>query len=65
MIDKTAIIHPTAEIAEDAIIGPNVVIGENVKINYVIADKDCNIKSDVELSGAANYPVCISKGTKS
>ena len=32
MIDKTAIIHPTAEIAEDAIIGPNVVIGENVKI---------------------------------
>ena len=32
MIDKTAIIHPTAEIAEDAIIGPYVVIGENVKI---------------------------------
>ena len=32
MIDKTAIIHPTAEIADDAIIGPNVVIGENVKI---------------------------------
>lgn len=32
MIDKTAVVHPTAEIAEDAIIGPNVVIGENVKI---------------------------------
>jgi UDP-N-acetylglucosamine acyltransferase len=32
MIDKTAIIHPSAQIADDAIIGPNVVIGENVKI---------------------------------
>lgn len=32
MIDKTAVIHPSAEIAEDAIIGPYVVIGENVKI---------------------------------
>ena len=28
MIDKTAIIHPSAQIAEDAIIGPYVVIGE-------------------------------------
>ena len=34
MIDKTAIIHPTAQIAEDAIIGPYVVIGENVKIGH-------------------------------
>lgn len=32
MIDKTAVIHPSAQIAEDAIIGPNVVIGEDVKI---------------------------------
>lgn len=32
MIDKTAIIHPSAKIAEDAIIGPNVVIGENTII---------------------------------
>ncbi len=32
MIDKTAVIHPSAEIAEDAIIGPYVVIGEGVKI---------------------------------
>lgn len=32
MIDKTAIIHPSAQIADDAIIGPFVVIGENVKI---------------------------------
>lgn len=32
MIDKTAVIHPSAQIADDAIIGPYVVIGENVKI---------------------------------
>ncbi|MBR6301762.1 acyl-ACP--UDP-N-acetylglucosamine O-acyltransferase [bacterium] len=32
MIDKTAIIHPSAQIAPDAIIGPYVVIGEGVKI---------------------------------
>lgn len=32
MIDKTAVIHPSAQIAEDAIIGPYVIIGENVKI---------------------------------
>ena len=32
MIDKTAIIHPSAQIAEDTIIGPYVVIGEGVKI---------------------------------
>lgn len=32
MIDKTAVIHPSAQIAEDAVIGPYVVIGENVKI---------------------------------
>lgn len=32
MIDKTAVIHPSAQIAEDAYIGPYVVIGENVKI---------------------------------
>ena len=32
MIDKSAIIHPSAQIAEGVIIGPNVVIGENVKL---------------------------------
>ena len=32
MIDKTAVIHPSAQIADDAIVGPYVVIGENVKI---------------------------------
>ena len=32
MIDKTAVIHPSAQIAEDAYIGPNVVIGQDVKI---------------------------------
>lgn len=32
MIDKTAVVHPSAQIAEDAYIGPHVVIGEGVKI---------------------------------
>ena len=32
MIDKTAIIHPSAQIAEGVVIGPNVIIGENVKL---------------------------------
>ena len=34
MIDKTAVIHPSAKIADDAIIGPYVVIGENVTIGH-------------------------------
>ena len=33
MIDKTAIIHPSAQIAEGVFIGPNVIIGENVKLD--------------------------------
>lgn len=32
-IDKTAIIHKSAQIADDVIIGPNVIIGENVKLD--------------------------------
>lgn len=31
-IDKTAIIHPSAQIAQGVIIGPNVIVGENVKL---------------------------------
>jgi UDP-N-acetylglucosamine acyltransferase len=34
MIHQTAIVHPTAEIAEDAKIGPYSIIGENVTIGY-------------------------------
>jgi UDP-N-acetylglucosamine acyltransferase len=34
MIHHTAIVHPTAEIAEDAKIGPYSIIGENVTIGY-------------------------------
>lgn len=32
MIDNTAVIHSSADIAEDSMIGPHVVIGKNVKI---------------------------------
>lgn len=51
-------------VVKNSILMQDTVVGENVKMNYVISDKDCVIKSDVELSGAANYPVCLSKGTK-
>jgi UDP-N-acetylglucosamine acyltransferase len=54
MIDKTAIIHPSAEIAEDVIIGPNVVIGENVKI-----------ASGVEIKANSYLECCeIGEGTR-
>ena len=33
MIDKTAVIHPTAKIAQNVSIGPYVIIGENVEID--------------------------------
>lgn len=42
MIDKRAIIHETAEIANNVIIGPYAIIGEYVKIG-----EGCNISSHV------------------
>ncbi|MFA7658892.1 MAG: acyl-ACP--UDP-N-acetylglucosamine O-acyltransferase [Candidatus Gastranaerophilaceae bacterium] len=53
MIDKTAIIHKSAQIADDVIIGPNVIIGENVKI-----------KSGVKIIANAYLEFCeIGEGT--
>ena len=51
-------------VVKNSILMQDTVVDENAKINYIITDKDCSIKSDVEISGAANYPVCISKGTR-
>ncbi|WP_178668819.1 glucose-1-phosphate adenylyltransferase subunit GlgD [uncultured Eubacterium sp.] len=51
-------------VVKNSILMQDTVVGENVKINYIIADKDCSIKADVEFSGAASYPVCVSKGTR-
>lgn len=51
-------------VVKNAILMQDTVIGENARINYIIADKNVNIKSGVELSGAANYPVSLSKDTR-
>ena len=47
-----------------SILMQDTVIGENTKVNYIIADKNVNIKSGVELSGAENFPVSLSKDTR-
>ena len=53
MIDKTAIIHPSAQIAEGVFIGPNVIIGENVKL-----------ESGVKITASAYLEFCeIGEGT--
>ncbi len=51
-------------VVKNSILMQDTVIGENSKINCVIADKNVNIKSGVELSGAENYPVSLSKDTR-
>lgn len=51
-------------VVKNSILMQDTVVGSNSKINCVIADKDCAIKAGVELSGATNYPVSLSKGTR-
>ena len=51
-------------VIKNSILMQDSVIGEDSKINYIIADKNVNIKSGVELSGAENYPVSLSKDTR-
>ena len=51
-------------VVKNSILMQDTVVGEGSKINYIIADKNVNIKSGVELSGAANYPVSLSKDTR-
>ncbi|MBR7061298.1 MAG: glucose-1-phosphate adenylyltransferase subunit GlgD, partial [Eubacterium sp.] len=51
-------------VVKNSILMQDTVIGEDAKINYIIADKNVNIKSGVELSGAENYPVSLSKDTR-
>ena len=51
-------------VVKNSILMQDTVIGENTKVNYIIADKNVNIKSGVELSGAENYPVSLSKDTR-
>ena len=51
-------------VVKNSILMQDTVIGENTKASYIIADKNVNIKSGVELSGAANFPVSLSKDTR-
>jgi glucose-1-phosphate adenylyltransferase len=51
-------------VVKNSIIMQDSVIGAGAKINYIIADKNVSIKAGVELSGAPNYPVSLSKDTK-
>ena len=51
-------------VVKNSILMQDTVIGEGSKINYIIADKNVNIKSGVELSGAENFPVSLSKDTR-
>jgi glucose-1-phosphate adenylyltransferase len=51
-------------VVKNSILMQDTVIGQNTKINYIIADKKVNIKAGVELSGAANFPVTLSKDTR-
>lgn len=51
-------------VVKNSILMQEAFVGANSKINCIIADKDVSIKAGVELSGAPNYPVSLSKGTR-
>ena len=66
---ENSIIFKGTKIAKGAVIKNSIlmqdtVVGENAKVNCVITDKNVNIKGAVELSGAATFPVTLSKGTR-
>lgn len=51
-------------VVKNAILMQDTIVGENAKVNCVIADKNVNIKANVELSGASTFPITLTKGTK-
>ncbi len=66
---ENCIIFKGVKIEKDAVVKNSIlmqdtVIGEGTKVNCIIADKNVNIKSGVELSGAENFPVSLSKDTR-
>ncbi len=68
-IVENCILFKGVKIEEDAVIKNSIlmqdtIVGHDSKINCVIADKNCNIKPGVELSGAKNYPVSLAKDTR-
>lgn len=50
-------------VVKNSIIFQNVVIQDGVVLEHVIIDKDCIIRSGVELKGQPDYPVLIGKGS--
>lgn len=51
-------------VVKNSILMQDTVISANSKINCIIADKNVSIKAGVEISGAENFPVSLSKGTR-
>jgi glucose-1-phosphate adenylyltransferase len=51
-------------VVKNSILMQDTTIGQNTKINYIIADKKVSVKAGVELSGAENFPVSLSKDTR-
>lgn len=51
-------------VVKNSILMQDTVIRSNSKINCVIADKNVNVKPNVELSGAKNFPVILSKDAR-
>lgn len=66
---ENSIIFKGAKIGKGAVIKNSIlmqdaVVGDNAKLNCVIADKNVVIKGGIELSGAPNFPVTLTKGTR-
>lgn len=66
---ENCIVFKGVKIGKDAVVKNSIlmqdaVIGDNAKIHYVIADKNVSVKNSVELSGAATFPICLSKDTR-
>lgn len=60
VISKGVFIGKGARVS-NSIIMQDSIIEENCNLNYVIIDKDVNIKSDKSLMGTDSYPIYIAK----
>lgn len=50
-------------VVKNSIIMQDSTISANASVEYLIADKNVFIKEKVDMKGAANYPICISKNS--
>lgn len=51
-------------VVKDSILMQDTIVNNDAKISCVITDKNVEIGSDAELSGASTFPVCLSKNTR-